>query len=76
MDKYTIYSRNVCSYCVAAKTLLASKNLDFIEKNIDQSQDFFNEMRQLAPTMRTVPVIFKNNDLIGGYTELLNTIND
>jgi glutaredoxin len=66
----------VCSYCVAAKNLLASKNLDFIEKNIDQSQDFFNEMRQLAPTMRTVPVIFKNNELIGGYTELLNTFND
>ena len=76
MDKYTIYSRNVCSYCVAAKNLLASKNLDFIEKNIDQSQNFFNEMRQLAPTMRTVPVIFKNNELIGGYAELLNTFND
>ena len=76
MDKYTIYSRNVCSYCVAAKNLLASKNLDFIEKNIDQSPDFFNEMRQLAPTMRTVPVVFKNNKLIGGYAELLNTFND
>ena len=76
MDKYTIYSRNVCSYCVAAKNLLASKNLDFIEKNIDQSQHFFNEMRQLAPNMRTVPVIFINNELIGGYTELLNTFND
>ena len=75
MDKYTIYSRNVCSYCVAAKNLLASKNLDFIEKNIDQSTDCFNEMRQLAPTMRTVPVIFKNNELIGGYAELLNTFN-
>ena len=75
MDKYTIYSRNVCSYCVAAKTLLASKNLYFIEKNIDQSQDFFNEMRQLAPNMRTVPVVFKNNELIGGYAELLNTFN-
>ena len=76
MDKYIIYSRNVCSYCVATKNLLASKNLDFIEKNIDQSQDLFNEMRQLAPTIRTVPVIFKNNELIGGYTELLNTFND
>ena len=76
MVKYTIYSRNVCSYCVAAKNLLASKNLDFIEKNIDQSPDFFNEMRQLAPTMRTVPVVFKNNELIGGYAELLNTFND
>ena len=76
MDKYTIYSRNVCSYCVAAKNLLTSKNLDFIEKNIDQSPDFLNEMRQLAPTMRTVPVVFKNNELIGGYAELLNTFND
>ena len=75
MDKYTIYSRNVCSYCVAAKSLLASKNLDFIEKNIDQSQDFFKEMRQLAPNMRTVPVVFKNNELIGGYAELLDTFN-
>ena len=76
MEKYTIYSRNVCSYCVAAKNLLTSKNLNFIVKNIDQSPDFFNEMRQLAPTMRTVPVVFKNNELIGGYAELLNTFND
>jgi len=76
MDNYLIYSRTVCSYCVAAKNLLDSKNLQYVEKNIDHSLDDFNDMRSKAPQMRTVPVIFKNDVLVGGYHELLESFND
>ncbi len=76
MDNYLIYSRTVCSYCVAAKNLLDSKNLKYVEKNIDRSLDDFNDMRSKAPQMRTVPVIFKNDVLVGGYHELLESFND
>ena len=76
MDNYLIYSRTVCSYCVAAKNLLDSKNLKYVEKNIDRSLDDFNDIRSKAPQMRTVPVIFKNDVLVGGYHELLESFND
>ena len=41
-------------------------------KKIDENNEYFQEMRNLAPSMRTMPVIFKNNTLIGGYSDLVN----
>ena len=46
MNKFIIYSKNRCSYCVAAKSLLDSKNIEFEEKMVDESQNDFNEMKE------------------------------
>ena len=39
-------------------------------KKIDEEIDLFKEMQLNAPSMKTLPVIFKNEELIGGYHEL------
>ncbi len=44
-------------------------------KKIDESEQFFAEMRKLAPTMRTMPVIMKDDQLVGGYSDLLELFN-
>ena len=70
LNKYTIYSKKNCSYCDRAVALLETKNIPYEIKKIDENIDFYKEMKVLAPHMRTVPVIFKKELLIGGFTEL------
>ncbi len=68
--KYTVYSKKNCSYCVRAIALLEAKNMPYEVKKIDEEIELFKEMQLKAPSMRTLPVIFKNEVLIGGYHEL------
>lgn len=70
MSEYTVYSKRNCSYCVRAIELLESKGLTHDVKKIDEDQNLFLEMRQKAPFMRTMPVIFRNDQLVGGYQDL------
>ena len=63
-----IYSKANCAYCVQAKALLDSKNIQFIELRVDQDQTAREFIVGLGH--RTVPQIFKDDQHIGGYTEL------
>ena len=53
---YKIYSTKSCGYCVRAKSLLAANNLPFEEVYVDESAENFDEMKNVAPNMKTVPV--------------------
>ena len=72
--KYTVYSKKNCSYCVRAIALLEAKNMPYEVKKIDEEIDLFKEMQLNAPSMKTLPVIFKNEELIGGYHELYKSL--
>ena len=70
MTKVTIYTTIFCPYCMAAKSLLNKKGVDYEE--IDVSGDF-----QLRQTMtersngcRTVPQIFIGEQHVGGYDDM------
>ena len=67
---YKIYSTKSCGYCVRAKSLLAANNLPFEEVYVDESAENFDEMKNVAPNMKTVPVITLNGLLVGGFHEL------
>lgn len=67
---YKIYSTKSCGYCVRAKSLLTANNLPFEEVYVDESAENFNEMKNVAPNMKTVPVITLNGLLVGGFYEL------
>ena len=71
-ELYTVYSKNNCSYCDGAIHLIEDQGFQVQIKKIDENNEYFQEMRNLAPSMRTMPVIFKNNTLIGGYSDLVN----
>jgi glutaredoxin len=48
---------------------LASRNIEFEERNV--SQDWTREqLLEAVPNARTVPQIFLNEELVGGFTEL------
>ncbi|MDC3102893.1 hypothetical protein OA499_03590 [Gammaproteobacteria bacterium] len=72
MDKKVeIYSRSNCSYCDMAMNFFDSKGIKYEVYNADDPQ-IFKEMLERNPAARTVPQIFIDDDLIGGYTDLID----
>ena len=75
---FTIYSKPACTYCDQAKGLLESKGLTFQELILDVGQvkdpsktyTTVNQLKQRVPDARTVPQIFKGDELIGGFDAL------
>lgn len=68
-----VYTKDHCPYCVYAKDLLKSLNLPFEE--IPLGSDHTAIMDLVAKTgMRTLPQIFINDELIGGYTDLKSLV--
>ncbi len=68
---YTVFSKKNCSFCDRAVNLIEDRHQDVIVKKVDEDQTFLEEMREKAPSMRTMPVIFKDDHLIGGYSDLV-----
>ena len=67
--KAVVWSKDACPFCDQAKSLLKLKGIEFEEKKIGHG--FTREdLLEAVPTARTVPQIFLNNELIGGFTEL------
>ena len=67
--KATIWSKNACPFCDQAKSLLKLKGIEFEERNINK--DWTKEqLLEAVPTARTLPQIFLDDQLIGGFTEL------
>lgn len=68
--KVLIYSKSVCPYCVKAKQLLKSKNIEFTEVDISTDQLMLEEMLAKSAGRRTVPQIFIDDFHIGGCDDL------
>jgi len=68
-NEIIVYSTRVCPYCVAAKNLLTSKNLEYQEIMIDQ--DPKQRAIMMEKSGRTsVPQIFINGTHVGGFDDL------
>ena len=67
--KAIVWSKYHCPYCDQAKALLASKGIQFEERKIGDGYTK-EDLLEAVPTARTVPQIFLDDTLIGGFTEL------
>jgi glutaredoxin 3 len=67
--KVKVYTTSYCPYCVRAKRLLQSKGIAFEEINLEGKGDELMVLKNRTG-LRTVPQIFINDELIGGYDEL------
>lgn len=70
MKKIEVYTRPGCSYCVGAKQLLNSQGLEFVEHDTARSPAKLSELLTRSP-QRTFPQIFIDNQLVGGFHDLL-----
>ena len=68
--KVEIYSKSNCSYCVMAMNFFDSKNISYEVYSAD-NPEIFKEMMERNPQARSVPQIFIEDKLIGGYTDLV-----
>jgi len=64
-----IWSKNGCTYCEKAKALLKAKNITFEERNINNGWTK-EQLLEAVPNARTVPQIFFDNELVGGFDDL------
>lgn len=67
--KAIVWSKNQCPYCVQAKALLESRGIEYEERNINDGWDK-EDLLAAVPMARTLPQIFLDEELVGGFTEL------
>ena len=71
MKTVTIYTKDHCPYCHAAKALLKSKGVAFTEVDLQKINDSDIEaLERVTNGYRTVPQIFIGNEFIGGFDQL------
>ncbi len=70
MKTVEIYTTPICGFCIAAKRLLNSKNVEFTEYNVMLKPALRAEMTQRANGGRTVPQIFIGDEHVGGCDDL------
>ncbi len=75
MAKVEIYSTTYCPFCTRAKSLLKSKNIAFVEIDVTEDDALRAKMIELSGGRRSVPEIFINGKIIGGFDEL-KALND
>lgn len=70
-----IYGKPQCPYCDKAKAFCESQGFKYIYKTleVDYTQE---ELLEQFPSARTVPQIVINGSKIGGYSELVNYIEE
>jgi glutaredoxin len=68
--KIEIWSKDNCPYCDMAKNWFRSKGMDFTENKIGHGGVTREMLLERVPGARTVPQIFVNEELIGGWDDL------
>ncbi len=70
MRPITIYTKQTCGYCHAAKSLLRKKNAEFEEISVDGDMEAQRKMSERAHGRWTVPQIFIGDKHVGGCDDL------
>lgn len=70
----TIYGTTNCTYCQRAKQLCNEMGLSFVYKPVDDDNEYRREFKELFPEAKTVPQILWDGKHIGGYTDLVEEI--
>ena len=71
--KIVIYSKTNCVYCTKAKNLVNNLGLDYTEKSLEKDfeSDPSKMLEDIGKNVRQMPQIKIDNELIGGYNQLV-----
>ena len=65
-----IYSKSNCVFCDKAKNYFKQNDIPYKEYNAE-IPEVFDELMTRNPNARTMPQIFVDDALIGGYTDMI-----
>ena len=71
--KVVIWSKPDCPFCVRAKYQFDKASAEYVEKMIGFGGISKEDLLAVAPNARSVPQIFIDDELIGGYNELMKS---
>lgn len=73
-NQIVVFGQNDCKFCDYAKNLLRSYNKTFLFVNLHELEYGYDLKSYLKETFhrKTVPIIFINGILVGGFHELQN----
>lgn len=71
MADVTIYTRQFCGFCIAAKRLFEGKAIAFTERDATFSRAVRREMSERSGGRATFPQIFIGGTHVGGCRELM-----
>ena len=75
MENVEIYSKSNCSFCDKAKYYFDQNDITYQEHNVEIPETF-KILLERNPNARTMPQIFIDDKLIGGYTDLMDFVNE
>ena len=67
--KAVVWSKESCPACMQAKALLTQKGIEFEERKIG-AEYTREDLLEAVPEARSVPQIFIDGELVGGFPEL------
>jgi len=70
MATIEVYSKSWCPFCRMAKRLLEEKGQEYVEFDVELDPAKYDEMLERSQGRWTVPEIFIDGELIGGFDEL------
>lgn len=73
MANIVIWSKPGCYYCNQAKELLESMDLEYVEKCVGNGHTV-EQFREAAPHAKSYPQIFIYGNHIGGFSDLVDYI--
>lgn len=73
--KAIVWSKTPCPYCENAKALLDHKGIEYEVRDVTAGTWTKEQLLEAVPNARTVPQIFLDGELIGGFTELRAHLN-
>jgi GrxC family glutaredoxin len=68
--KVTVYTMDYCPYCERAKALLKTRGIAYQEVRVAEDDEQTWKDLYERSGMRTMPQIYADDELVGGYTDL------
>ena len=70
MAKVTVYTMDYCPYCERAKAMLKQRGIAYEEVRVAEDDDAQWDALYKRSKLKTMPQIFADDRLVGGFTEL------
>tara|TARA_Y100000389_G_scaffold108036_1_gene105165 strand:+ start:6711 stop:6989 length:279 start_codon:yes stop_codon:yes gene_type:complete len=70
-----VYTKDNCPFCVKAKALLKGLGLKYSEKNLKEFESPEAMIKDIGKNVRSMPQIKINDELVGGYNQLIEHYN-